>query len=187
MTSSRLAGGSCKNGQHTNSTRGRPHHLSLLPLYLHGILRGCARLSGSPDPRRSRPRVSCPTILGSAPVYETGFSGVQVTYPLNVNTTAINLQEPEALAISGLDKEVYIADFEAGVVYSAAGLNGAGLTQGFDRDPSLSRRRARSLWMEQAIYILPTSTLAKSSRCLQKPVRRRRWSTPEACCSTRLL
>jgi len=68
------------------------------------------------------------TILGSAPAYQVGFAGAEVTYPLNVSATASNLQSPQAVAISGLDKTVYVADAQAGIVYSTNGLSGTTLT-----------------------------------------------------------
>jgi sugar lactone lactonase YvrE len=123
-----LAGGTCTSGKHTNLPHGGPTISPYFPLTCTQSYEGAPTYPGI----RSaviQTRGSTPTTtLSSTPVYVTGLGGVEVTYPLNVNTTAINLQEPEALAISGLDKEVYIADFEAGVVYSAAGLNGADLT-----------------------------------------------------------
>ena len=62
------------------------------------------------------------TILASAPVWQTGFAGVEVTYPLNANTTVTGLQQPQAIAISGLNKTVYVADTLAGKVYAYGGL-----------------------------------------------------------------
>jgi len=122
-----LPGGTCKNGQHTNLPGGGP---TISPYSPYTCTESYEGAPVYPGIRSSviQAKGVLPTILASMPVYETGFSGVQVTYPLNVNTTAINLQEPEALAISGLDQEVYIADFGAGLVYSAVGLNGADVT-----------------------------------------------------------
>jgi sugar lactone lactonase YvrE len=121
-----VAGGSCKNGQHTNLPGGGP---TISPYYPYTCAESYKGAPVYPGLRTSAIQAKgvSPTILGSTPVYETGLAGVQVTYPLNVNTTAINLEEPEALAVSGLDAKVYIADFEAGKVYSVAGLDAADL------------------------------------------------------------
>jgi sugar lactone lactonase YvrE len=84
-----------------------------------------------PGLRNTAIQVEGPTtgaILGSAAVYETGVAAAEVTYPLNAKITATNLQQPQAIAISGLNKKVYIADTLAGVVYSTNGLGGTGLT-----------------------------------------------------------
>ena len=67
-------------------------------------------------------------ILASTPVYQTGFAGVEVTYPLDETITASNLLQPQAIAISGLNNKVYVSDSQSGKVYSAAGLGGATLT-----------------------------------------------------------
>jgi sugar lactone lactonase YvrE len=66
-------------------------------------------------------------ILDSEPVYETGLSAAQITYPLDVTTTAIGLVQPQGLAISGFDQTVYVADLANGMVYSVSGTNGSTL------------------------------------------------------------
>jgi sugar lactone lactonase YvrE len=66
-------------------------------------------------------------ILNSSPVYETGLSGAQITYPLDVTKTATGLIQPQGLAISGFDQTVYVADLGSGLVYSTSGLNGSSL------------------------------------------------------------
>jgi sugar lactone lactonase YvrE len=121
-----VAGGSCVDAQHTTLPGGGP---TISPYYPYTCSESYQGAPVYPGLRTSSIQAKGvkPTILGSTPVYETGLAGVQVTYPLNVNTTAINLEEPEALAVSGLDAKVYIADFEAGKVYSVAGLDGADL------------------------------------------------------------
>ena len=122
------AGGSCKNGAHNNLPGGGP---TVSPYFPYTCNESYVGAPIYPGLRTSviQAKGTGTTILASTSVYETGASGVQVTYPLNVNTTAVNLQEPEALAISGADQQVYVADFEAGIVYVAAGLDGAGLTK----------------------------------------------------------
>jgi sugar lactone lactonase YvrE len=65
------------------------------------------------------------TTLASVPVYQIGVGGIQVTYPLAGTVTASGFQEPQAVAITGLDKTVYVADTLAGKVYSVSGLGGS--------------------------------------------------------------
>jgi sugar lactone lactonase YvrE len=122
------AGGSCKNGAHNNLPGGGP---TISPYFPYTCNESYVGAPTFPGLRSSaiQAKGTGNTILASTSVYETGAAGVQITYPLNVNTTAINLQEPEALAISGADKLVYVADFGAGAIYVAAGLDGAGLTK----------------------------------------------------------
>jgi serine/threonine-protein kinase len=75
------------------------------------------------------------TILASIPVYQTTFLGAQVIYPLTATVTAKGLKQPQALAISGLDKTLYIADTvsagggEQGFVYKTNGPAGTALTK----------------------------------------------------------
>ena len=66
--------------------------------------------------------------LASQAAYQTAFAGVEVIYPVAATATAINLQQPQALAISGLNKKVYVADTQAGKVYSTNGLGSAATT-----------------------------------------------------------
>jgi sugar lactone lactonase YvrE len=68
------------------------------------------------------------TILASTNVYQTGLAGAEVTYPVTETTTATGLQQPQALAISGLNDKVYVADTQAGKVYSTGGLGNKALT-----------------------------------------------------------
>ena len=120
-------GGNCVNGTHfdipgtgtpitpytpytcANSFQGQP----LYP----GIRSSAIQVKGSGS-----------TILATMPVYQTGFSGAEVTYPLTATTTVTNLQQPQALALSGQNKTLYIADTLAGQVYSTPGLGGTTLT-----------------------------------------------------------
>lgn len=69
------------------------------------------------------------TILASVPVWQTGFAGAEVTYPLQESITATKLQQPQAIAISGLNKTVYVADAQAGEVVSYKGLTGTTATK----------------------------------------------------------
>jgi sugar lactone lactonase YvrE len=75
------------------------------------------------------------TVLTSTPVYQTTFLGAQVIYPLTATVTATGLKQPQALALSGLDKTLYIADTVSsggggeGFVYSTNGPAGTALTR----------------------------------------------------------
>jgi sugar lactone lactonase YvrE len=65
------------------------------------------------------------TILSSSPVYELGNAAAQIAYPLDVTTTPLGLVQPQGVAISGFNNEVYIADLAGGKVYSINGLTGS--------------------------------------------------------------
>ena len=120
------------------------------------------------------------TVLASQAAYQTAFAGVEVIYPVDATATAINLQQPQALAISGLNKKVYVADTQAGKVYSTAG-SGVRLTLTPVSTGTITlSRRPRSPWMEPAtcLLLMPTTSTApgpKSLRYQPPPVLRRRW------------
>ncbi len=122
-----LSGGTCTNGVHNNLPNGGPAVSPFSPYTCSEPYAGTPTLPGLLS---SAILVRGPnaTILGSAPVYQNGTAGVEVTYPLAVTTTATNLQQPQALAISGANRKVYIADTQAGVVYATAGLGSTALT-----------------------------------------------------------
>jgi sugar lactone lactonase YvrE len=65
------------------------------------------------------------SILSSTPVYETGLSAAQITYPLDSSITALGLIEPQGITASGFDQTVYVADLANGAVYSLSGLGGS--------------------------------------------------------------
>ena len=69
------------------------------------------------------------SVLASSPVYESGTSGAQITYPLTETTTATPLTSPQGVAISGFNSTVFVADYGSGKVYYAGGLTGSTLTQ----------------------------------------------------------
>jgi sugar lactone lactonase YvrE len=116
------AGGTCLLGVHDTGNGGQAisnyypynceEHFFGTPTY-PGVRAGAIQVRGAGA-----------TILASVPVWQTGFFGAEVTYPLNESVTATNLQEPQALAISGLNKTVYVADALAGAVVSYKGLTG---------------------------------------------------------------
>jgi sugar lactone lactonase YvrE len=114
------SGGSCVNGAHNNLTPAAPYTCQetyeATPSY-PGLRDSSILVRGTAG-----------AILASVPVYQIGAGGVQVTYPLAATTTASGLQEPQAVAISGLNKTVYVADTAAGMVYSTGGLGSSTLT-----------------------------------------------------------
>ncbi len=123
-------GGTCTNGNHTNLPGGGPRISNYFPYTCQENFIGNPAFPGI---RSSAIQVRGgnfgTTILASTSVYQTGLSGAEVTYPLNESTTATRLMQPQALAISGLDNKVYVADTQAGRVYSINGLGGTGLTR----------------------------------------------------------
>jgi sugar lactone lactonase YvrE len=120
-------GGSCVNGKHTNLGTGGP---SISAYYPYTCMETFSGTPAYPGIRASAIQVKGPntTILASTPVYQTGFAGAEIVYPLNEATTVTGLQAPYAVAISGLNKTVYVADGGSGQVYSIKGLGGSALT-----------------------------------------------------------
>jgi trimeric autotransporter adhesin len=123
-------GGSCTNGSHTNLGSGGPAISPYFPYTCTESFYGSPRYPGL---RSSAIQVKGTggTILASTPVYQTGFAGVEVTYPLDQTITATGLQQPQAIAISGLNNTVYVSDSQSGKVYSNGkngGLGGGTLT-----------------------------------------------------------
>jgi sugar lactone lactonase YvrE len=120
-------GGNCTNGAHNTLPNGGP---TISPYFPYTCLENYEGTPAYPGLRTSAIQVRGPssTILASAPVFQTAYAGVEITYPLNSSITAKNLQQPQAIAISGLNKKVYTADTQAGVVYSSNGLGGTALT-----------------------------------------------------------
>jgi sugar lactone lactonase YvrE len=96
---------------------------------------------------------SAPVVLDSSPVYETGLSGAEITYPLDETVTATPLSAPQGLAISGFNQKVYIADFGGGTVYSTSGLTGTGLTPVSTGSIALQAPSAVALNGEGDLYI----------------------------------
>ena len=118
----------CATGNHTNlGGRGGP---SISPYFPYSCKESYYGNPAFPGNRLSAIEVEGPgkTILALQSAYQTAFAGVEVIYPVDSKATAINLQQPQALAISGLNKKVYVADTQAGKVYSTNGLGSAGLT-----------------------------------------------------------
>jgi sugar lactone lactonase YvrE len=119
--------GTCVNGKHTNLGTGGPTISPYFPYTCNEFFYGNPTYPGI---RSSAIQVkgTAASILASTPAYQTGFAGVEVTYPLNQTTTATGLLQPQALAISGLNNTVYVADSQAGKVYSTKNLGGSALT-----------------------------------------------------------
>lgn len=120
-------GGSCANGKHTNLGAGGPTISNYFPYTCTENFSGSPTYPGL---RAGAIQVKGPntTILASIHVYQTGFAGVEITYPLNETITATGLQVAQGVAISGLNKTVYVADGGSGKVYSIKGLGGSALT-----------------------------------------------------------
>jgi hypothetical protein len=123
---SQASGGNCVIGNHTTSGTGQAisnyypytcnEYYEGTPTY-PGVRIGAIQVRGTGG-----------TVLASVPVWQTGFAGAEVTYPLTATVTATGLQQPQAIAISGLNKTVYVADAEAGQVFSYNNLGGSAPT-----------------------------------------------------------
>ncbi len=112
-------GGTCVNGSYSNLTPPLPYTCEQTyegTPHFPGLRDSAILVNGSN------------TVLASVPVYQIGVGGVQATYPLAATATASALQQPQAVAISGLNNTVYVADTAAGKVYSTGGLGGSNLT-----------------------------------------------------------
>jgi sugar lactone lactonase YvrE len=118
---SQAAGGNCILGNHTTVPGGGPRISAFFPYTCQAPYSGTPTFPGVRN-GAIQVRGMGATILASVPVWQTGFAGAEVTYPLTTTTTVTNLQQPQAIAISGLNKTVYVADTIAGKVYSYPGL-----------------------------------------------------------------
>jgi sugar lactone lactonase YvrE len=123
-------GGTCTNGTHTDLPDGGPRISPYFPYTCNENFVGDPTYPGI---RSSAIQVrggnAGTTILASTPVYQTGLAGAEVTYPVTETTTATRLQQPQSLAISGLNDIVYVADTLAARVDSIGGLGGTTLTR----------------------------------------------------------
>jgi sugar lactone lactonase YvrE len=121
------SGGTCTTGKHDTLPGGGP---TISPFYPYTCLGNYQAAPEYPGVRPSAILVRGPggTTLASMPVYTYGFAGAEVTTPINSSITATGLQQPQSLALSGLDKKLYIADTLAATVYSTNGLGGSALT-----------------------------------------------------------
>jgi sugar lactone lactonase YvrE len=119
-------GGTCATGKHT-TLPGGPTISAINPYICQNAFYGFPTFPGK---RTSSIELkgAAGAILDSTLVYETGLGGAEITYPLNTSATAVNLEQPQAVAVSGLNHKVYVADFNAAAVYSTNGVAGATLT-----------------------------------------------------------
>ncbi len=110
--------GNCQFGKLTGLTAYQPYscyqNFEATPQYV-GTRASAIQVQGA----------SASKILSSSPVYELGDAAAQIAYPLDVTTTLLGLIQPQGVAISGFNNEVYIADLAGGKVYSINGLNGS--------------------------------------------------------------
>jgi hypothetical protein len=118
---SQAAGGNCTLGPHNTIGAGGPRISAFFPYNCKEYYEGTPTYPGVRN-GAIQARGTGTTILASVPVWQTGFAGTEVVYPLTATPTVKNLQQPQAIAISGLNKTVYVADTQAGKVYSYAGL-----------------------------------------------------------------
>jgi sugar lactone lactonase YvrE len=113
--------GNCQFEKHTGLTAYQPYscyqNFEATPQYV-GTRASAIQVQGA----------SASTILSSSPVYELGDAAAQIAYPLDVTTTPLGLIQPQGVAISGFNNEVYIADLAGGKVYSISGMNGSNPT-----------------------------------------------------------
>jgi sugar lactone lactonase YvrE len=122
-------GGSCATGKYTDGTNGGPispsnpatcqESFAPQPVFA-GVRFGAVEL-----------RSTGGTILNTQAVYSIGTSGASVVYPLTASTAASGINAPEGLAVSGLDKKLYIVNAATGggQILSANGPDGTTLTQ----------------------------------------------------------
>ncbi len=109
--------GNCNTGKLTGLTAYQPYScyqtFEATPQYV-GTRASAIQIKGSGS-----------TILRSSPVYELGSAAAQIAYPLDVTMSPLGLVQPQGVAISGFNNEVYIADLAGGKVYSVNGLTGS--------------------------------------------------------------
>jgi sugar lactone lactonase YvrE len=109
--------GNCNTGKLTGLTAYQPYscyqNFEATPQYV-GTRASAIQVKGAGS-----------AILSSSPVYELGDAAAQIAYPLDVTTTPLGLVQPQGVAISGFNNQVYIADLAGGKVYSISGLNGS--------------------------------------------------------------
>jgi sugar lactone lactonase YvrE len=110
--------GNCQTGKLTGLTAYQPYscyqNFEATPQFV-GARASAIQVQGA----------SAAKILSSSPVYELGNAAAQIAYPLDVTTTLLGLIQPQGVAISGFNNEVYIADLAGGKVYSIGGMNGS--------------------------------------------------------------
>jgi sugar lactone lactonase YvrE len=145
-------GGTCTTGKHTTLPNHGPTISATNPYVCQNAFYGVPNFPGK---RTSSIELkgAAGAILDSTQVFETGLGGAEITYPLNATATAVNLQQPQAVVVSGLNNKVYVADFEAGVVYATNGVAGATLTPISTKPITLSGPAALALDGSGNLYI----------------------------------
>jgi sugar lactone lactonase YvrE len=120
-------GGTCSNGKYTDGNNGGAispsnpatctESFSAQPAFA-GLRNSAVELRGTAG-----------SILNTTPVYSIGTSGASVVYPLTASAGA-TVNTPEGLAVSGLDKKLYIVNAANGApsILSADGPDGKTLT-----------------------------------------------------------
>jgi len=145
-------GGTCTTGKHTTLPNHGPTISAINPYICENAFYGVPNFPGK---RTSSIELkgAAGAILDSTQVYEIGLGGAEITYPLNTTATAVNLEQPQAVVVSGLNNKVYVADFEAGVVYSTNGVAGSTLTPVSTKPITLSGPAALALDGSGNLYI----------------------------------
>ena len=101
---SQAAGGNCTLGNHNTIGAGGPRISAYFPYSCKEYYEGTPTYPGVRN-GAILVRGAGTTILASAPVWQTAFAGAEVIYPLTATTTVKNLQQPQAIAISGLNQD----------------------------------------------------------------------------------
>jgi|GEM_PF-5805815 len=149
-------GGSCRTGNLTRGSDGGPvsasdplvcqENFAARPSY-PGLRYGAVNLVSTGG-----------TILATTPVYFTGMAGASVVYPLTVRAGATNLAGPDGIAISGLDKRIYVANGQGAQVLYTNGPNGKNFTAVNTSPVTLSDPKGIALNGAGDLYIVDYDT-----------------------------
>lgn len=146
------SGGTCTDGKHQSPAGGGQAISAYFPYVCQELYSGSPTYPGLRSLAIQMKGVKAST-LGSKEVYVDGLAGAEIVYPLNVAAGASGLKQPQGLAISGLNRTVYVADALAGVVYSTKGLDGKNLTPVTTTPFTLKSPTAVALNGEGDLYI----------------------------------
>ncbi len=152
----RAGGGTCTFGKHTTAPGGQ----TISPYFPYTCVENYEGVPVYPGIRDAAILVRGPgaTTLASKSAYVLGFAPVEVTTPINSTITATGLQQPQGLALSGLNKKLYIADTLAAKVYSTNGLGGTTLTPVSTGKFTLSAPSGLALDAQGDLYIADFNT-----------------------------